>query len=95
MVQAPHVYHSLHPDVEFDGVIEAATATVSKHGFFSLWRGYTVSALAVVPYITVVALTYQGTTKFFDEIVNSTTVSAVRTPVPVTRTIKVERVVEK
>jgi len=66
MVQAPLVYRKLHPDVPFDGTIEAATSTVNKHGFFALWRGYVISALQIVPYITLVTLTYQGTADVFE-----------------------------
>jgi len=66
MVQAPTIYKKLHPDVPFDGAIEAATSTVNKHGFFALWRGFVVSALEVVPYITIATLTYQGSSEIFE-----------------------------
>jgi len=68
MVQAPHIYRKLHPDVPFDGAIEAATSTVSKHGFFALWRGYAIAALKVVPYITLTSLTYQITADSFERV---------------------------
>jgi len=68
MVQAPHVYRKLHPDVPFDGVFEAASSTVSTHGFFALWRGYVVAALQVVPYITLTSLTYQLTADTFERV---------------------------
>jgi len=73
MVQAPAAYKHLHSDVEFDGAAEAASATISKHGFTSLWRGYTISALQVIPYITAVSIAFAGTTRFFDQL-NGTTV---------------------
>lgn len=68
MIQAPKTYKRLHPDVPFDNSIEAATSTISKHGLFGLWRGYVVSALQVVPYITLVSLTYQGTANMFERL---------------------------
>jgi len=68
MIQAPHVYKKLHPDVPFDGAIEAATATVSKHGLLELWRGYAVSAFKVVPYIVLTSLTYQITADAFTKL---------------------------
>lgn len=70
MVQAPAAYKSLHPDVEFNGVTEAATATIAKHGILSLWRGYSVAALQVAPYIAIVSLSFQGTSQLFAESVD-------------------------
>lgn len=78
MVQAPSHYRSLHPDVQFDGVIEAASATVARHGFFSLWRGASIAALGVVPQIAAVSLAYSGTTQLFQDV---GVVRTVRTPV--------------
>jgi len=67
MVQAPHAYKRMHPDVECNGIVEAATSTFAKHGLFSLWRGYGIAALQVLPYITVVSLAFAGTTRLLDE----------------------------
>eukprot|EP01114_Cavostelium_apophysatum_P009667 TRINITY_DN228_c0_g2_i1.p1 TRINITY_DN228_c0_g2~~TRINITY_DN228_c0_g2_i1.p1 ORF type:complete len:339 (-),score=66.20 TRINITY_DN228_c0_g2_i1:98-1114(-) len=82
MVQAPHLIKSLHPDVEFDGVVEAATNTVAKHGVLELWRGYAVAALSIAPFIAVVSLSYQGTAKLFSE------VQDLQVPVPAVRVTK-------
>jgi len=68
MVQAPHFYKKLHSDVTFDGSIEAASSTVSKHGILSLWRGYVVSALQVVPYVVIASLSYQMTADLFERV---------------------------
>jgi len=68
MVQAPSVIKALHPDVKFDGVVEAATATVAKHGVLELWRGFGISAMQVVPYITIVGFSYEGCARIFQEL---------------------------
>jgi len=51
MVQAPNVHKALRPDVVFNNSLEAAGETITKHGFISLWRGFPVAAIKVVPAI--------------------------------------------
>jgi len=66
MVQAPAVSKKMRPDVEFTNTMEAATNTISKNGIASLFRGYPIAILKVIPGILTAVLSYEASKSIFD-----------------------------
>jgi len=61
----------MRPDVEFDNTLEAGMNTVSKHGLFSLWRGYPIAVLKVIPGVLSAVLSYEGAKRVFEQFNNA------------------------
>jgi len=66
MVQAPSVSKKMRPDIECSNSMEAASNTIDKHGIMSLFRGYPVALLKVVPGILTAVLSYEASKYFFN-----------------------------
>jgi len=63
--QSKTVGENMRPDVEFNGMVDAFSKTVKKHGYLGLWRGTTANLAKVAPYAGIMFAAFEACRRVF------------------------------